>query len=73
MGVSRFIEFERSPVGKREVTSFRQAWPAITPCYETDIEYEEDWEEIVGYGDSYGCTDEAPVELLRMLDAQIPC
>lgn len=41
------------------------------PCYETDIEDEEEWEQVVGYGNSYRCTDEAPIELLRMSDAQI--
>ena len=40
----------------------------MTPCYETDIEDKEEWEEIVSHGDGYGCTDEAPVELLRMSD-----
>lgn len=54
-----------------EITSFGQTWPAVTPGYETDVEDEEKREEIVCYGNGYRCTDEAPIELLKMLDVAL--
>ena len=51
-----------------EVTSFCHARPAVTSVYEADVEDEKDGKQVVYYGDSYRCTVETPIELLRRSD-----
>lgn len=53
------------------VTSFCQARPAVTSVYETDVEDKKNGKQVVYYGDSYRCTGETPIELLRRSDTAL--
>ena len=53
------------------VTSFCQARPAVTSVHEANVEDKKNGKQVVYYGDSYRCTGETPIELLRRSDTAL--